>query len=392
MGLIGRYIFRRAAGAFIAALAVLASVVWVTQALRQLDLITAKGQAIGVFLEITLLAVPFLVLLIAPFAIVIAVVVVLSNLSADSELIAMHAAGTSRWLVLKPILVLGIAVGLFAAFLSMWAAPLGLQFVRLALNDVQVDVVASIIKPGRFIEMEPGLTFHIRDRTGGGVIKGLVLSDERDPDKAMTYIAKDGEIVGALNRTLLVMKDGTIQRRTADGALSIVRFDTYAFDLSSMTPVAAAPVFRPSERSTFDLATSTAGKDEDSENFGRLRSELNDRLSQPLYPLAFALVVFVFLGEPRTTRQGRSFAVLGAIVVVGLVRLAGFGATTLAIRSPVGVFFMYGVPLGTSALALALLLSDAQLQLPAPIARGCDRIAATFGRIAERLVGSPREA
>lgn len=392
MGLIGRYIFRKAAGGFVAALAVLASVVWVTQALRQLDLITSKGQALGVFLQITLLAVPFLALLIAPFAIVIAVVVVLSNLSADSELIAMHASGTSRWQVLKPIFTLGVAVGLFAAFLSLWAAPAGLQHVRVALSAVQVDVVASIIKPGRFIEMEPGLTFHIRDRTSGGVIKGLVLSDERDPDKAMTYLAKDGEIVNALGRTLLIMKDGTIQRRTADGNLSIVRFDTYAFDLSAMAPSNAPVVYRPSERTTLDLAAEQPVTGQPGEAYGRMRSELHDRLSQPLYPLAFALVVFLFLGEPRTNRQGRAAGVLGAIVVVGIVRLAGFGATTLAIRSTTGVLLMYAVPLGTILFCLGLILSDRDLSLPRPVTNLIDRIAIAFGAFADRFSRPTRQA
>lgn len=385
MGLIGRYIFGKAAGSFIAALAVLASVVWVTQALRQLDLITSKGQAIGVFLQITLLAVPFLMLLIAPFAIVIAVVVVLSNLSADSELIAMHASGASRWQVLKPIFTLGVAVGLFAAFLSLWAAPMGLQHVRVALSAVQVDVVASIIKPGRFIEMEPGLTFHIRDRTSGGVIKGLVLSDERDPDKAMTYLAKDGEIVDAMGRTLLIMKNGTIQRRTSDGNLSIVRFDTYAFDLSAMTPANAPVVYRPSERTTLGLAGEAPVAGQPEEIYGRMRSELHDRLSQPFYPLAFSLIVFLFLGEPRTNRQGRAVALLGAIVTVGLVRLAGFGATTLAIRSGGGVALMYAVPLGTIALCLAIILSDRALSLPRPLQQLTDRIAIGFSTLADRF-------
>ena len=41
------------------------------------------------------------------------------------------------------------------------------------------------------------------------------------------------------------------------------------------------------------------------------RSELYDRLASPLYPLAFAILTFMFLGPPQTTRQSRTLALVG---------------------------------------------------------------------------------
>jgi lipopolysaccharide export system permease protein len=389
MGLIERYIVRRTAVAFVATLSVLLGVVWVTQALRQLDLVTAKGQAIGAFLEITLLAVPFLILLIAPFAVVIAVVVVLSTMNGDSELVVMHAAGASRWRVLKPILLVGVAVGLLAAALSLWAAPAGLRAVREALSSVRVDLVASIIRPGRFIEIDDGLTFHIRDRAQDGAIAGILLDDERDPARSMTYLAERGTIVEAVGKTLLVMTDGTIQRRTIrNGGLQIVRFDAYAFDLTNLTPEDEAPVYRPSERPTEALLFPDLADTYVRDNLGRIRAEVHDRLTQPLYPIAFALVVFLFLGEPRTTRQGRALGILGAIAAVTALRLAGFGAATLAIRFPAAVGIMYAVPLVAIGASLTVILSDMRLFLPVPVARAVDTLTDVAVGIAGRAAGS----
>jgi lipopolysaccharide export system permease protein len=386
MGLIERYIFRRALVAFLATLTVLTGVVWVTQALRQLDLVTAKGQAIGAFLAITGLALPFLVLLIAPFAVVIAAIVTLATLNADSELVVMQASGASRWRTLKPILAIGVAVGVLAAFLTFWAAPAGLKQVREALTQVRIDLVASIIRPGRFIEIDDGLTFHIRDRGADGGISGIVLDDERDPDRSMTYLANGGHIVEALDRTLLVMSNGTIQRRIRkDGSLSIVRFDAYAFDLSNLMPEESAPVYRPSERTIFELLSLDAADSYVQQNRGRFRAELHDRLSQPLYPVAFALLVFLFLGEPRTSRQGRSMAILGAITAVVAVRLLGFAAGTLAVRFPVAAIGVYGVPLAAIAACLSILLSDRRVALPGPLARMVDAVGDAVDAVARRL-------
>ena len=73
MGSIGRYIFRTTFGAFLLVLVSLTALIWVTQALRDIDLMTSQGQTILVFIGITSLIIPLLVLVIAPIALVIAV-------------------------------------------------------------------------------------------------------------------------------------------------------------------------------------------------------------------------------------------------------------------------------------------------------------------------------
>ena len=80
MGSIGRYIFRTTFGAFLLVLVSLTAVIWVTQALRDIDLMTSQGQTILVFVGITGLIIPLLVLVIAPIALVIAVAHVLNKL------------------------------------------------------------------------------------------------------------------------------------------------------------------------------------------------------------------------------------------------------------------------------------------------------------------------
>ena len=42
---------------------------------------------------------------------------------------------------------------------------------------------------------------------------------------------------------------------------------------------------------------------------GQFRAELHDRFLSPIYPFAFAVLAFAFLGTPRTTRQSRGFAI-----------------------------------------------------------------------------------
>lgn len=383
-----RYVFRRLTAVFLVTLAALAGVVWATQALRQLDLVTAKGQTIVQFIGMTMLAMPFLVLAIAPFALLIALIVVLNTLSNDSELIVINASGASRSVLLRPVLCFAAAVSLLCATLSLVLAPAGLAALRDEITQVRVDLVANIVRPGRFIGIEDGLTFHIRNRGGEGQLDGLLMHDERAEDTVFTYEAARGQIVEAAGRTLLVMQDGTIQRRTrANGSISIVRFQSYAFDLSSMVPTGTVSTYKSSERSTLDLIAPDDGDAYAADNRSRLVAELHDRLSQPLYPLAFALIVYLFAGEPKTTRQNRHVAILVALVLAILLRTAGFGVLTLVPGLPAARFALYLVPLAAIAIAAWVIAVPRRPRWMSALAATGERLAEQIEHLVSRLQG-----
>ena len=72
MDLIERYIFRIAFSAFVGLLVGADGVIWITQALRELDLLTSKGQTHPDFLTVTGLSLPALIAVISPVALFIA--------------------------------------------------------------------------------------------------------------------------------------------------------------------------------------------------------------------------------------------------------------------------------------------------------------------------------
>lgn len=359
MKTIERYIIRRTVYVFTLTTAAMTGVVWATQALRQLDLVTSKGQTIIQFIGITMLALPVLLVVVAPFALMIAIILVLNSMSGDSELIVIDASGGSRFLILRPVLVFATAVTVLVASLSLYFAPLGLAQLRDEVTRVRADLVANIVKPGKFITVEEGLTFHIRNRSGNGTLDGLLMHDTRDKETAFTYQADTGNIVDTFDRTLLVMQNGTIQRRpNQKGDISIVRFQSYAFDLSNLIPEASEPFYKASERTT-EMLMSPAANDAYALNYSdKIKSELHGRFSQPIYVMAFALIVFAFLGRARTTRQGRSFAVVAAISGCILLRTAGFGITAISGDSVFINSLLYIVPITGAGLALVSILKE----------------------------------
>ncbi len=67
---------------------------------------------------------------------------------------------------------------------------------------------------------------------------------------------------------------------------------------------------------------------------GQFRAEMHDRLIAPLYPLAFVVLAFAYLGAPRTTRQSRTLSMMGAIGGVAALRLIGFVSTVFGANAP----------------------------------------------------------
>lgn len=369
MGSLERYIFRQAALAFVAGLFILTLVVWITQVLRQLDLVTNSGQTIALFFLMTSLGIPVLVTLIAPIALFIAIVQTLNKLNGDSELIVMSAAGLSPARLARPLLTLTILVMAMVGTLSLWLTPSSIRHFRLLLTQVQANLLTAIVRPGQFTQADRGLTFHIRDRAPGGVLLGIVVSDVRDPQVHMTYVAERGVITEQPQGTFFVLENGNLQRReTKEGTTSIVVFDRYAFDLSQLTQ-AAETIYRPSERYTSELMNPDPADPMLERWRGRFRQELHDRFAAPLYPLAMMCIAFAMLGQARTTRQSRGAAVAGAIGLMAAVRGGGFAVSGLVAARPAAVPLVYLLPLATIAVFGAISLGLLKPRAPAALTR-----------------------
>src|ERR1700755_188103 len=123
MGSIDKYIFRTTLASFALVLVSLTGVIWITQALRGIDLMTSQGQTIVTFLGLTSLVIPALILIIAPVALMIAVSHTLNKLATDSEIIVMNAAGFSPFRLFRPFLYATIVVSILVAFIAAYLSP-----------------------------------------------------------------------------------------------------------------------------------------------------------------------------------------------------------------------------------------------------------------------------
>ena len=386
-----RYIFRQAAGAFLLCLGAVTALVWVTQALRRLDIVTAQGETLWAFLTVTLLMIPQLAVIMSPIALFVAVVWLLNRLNADSELIVMAAAGVSLRRICRPFVALALLVTLASGAVSLFVMPASLAMMRILVSKIYGDVISSMAQGGTFTEFDNGLTFHMREREPDGTLKGLLVSDQRDPKEPATYLADTARVAELLTGTFLVMQNGTIQRRRPEQPeeVTFIAFDAYALDLSTLMPKDEAVVFSPRERSTYELLFPNTNDQYYGLLEPKIRAELHDRLVAPLYVLPFALIALAVLGQPRTNRQSRLSAIGSAVALVCLARGLGFSAMSMLQRSPGAVVLVYAIPVvATLASVSIVLLGDRMALSRLGVGRLGPAARALASRIALRPAGS----
>lgn len=360
-----RYVFRQAAGALVLILSSLSGVVWIALALRQLEVVTSQGQNAATLLAMTTLALPNLLALIAPFALLIAVMHTLNRLNADSELIVMTASGSTIAVVARPLLALAVIVMAGVAFVNHIGMPWSLRMLRDYVLEVRTDLLTQVLQPGRFSSPEKGLTFHIRERAPNGDILGLIMHDTRSGKSVMSYLAERGQIVKQDDRAYLVMTTGhVLSQDDLKEPPRIVAFDKYALDLDAFEPKTSEDTdLRPRERYFGELVNPDRTSRLYKRNPGQFAAELHERFASPLYPLAFVMVALAAVGQAQSTRQNRTRALVAGFLVGAGVRLAGLGLNNVVVVNPNLIPLLYVLPLAAIAGSL-LVMARARRQRP----------------------------
>ena len=128
----------------------------------------------------------------------------------------------------------------------------------------------------------------------------MLIVDGRSADETFTYMAQEGGISKSDGNTFLILQDGQIHRMSnGDNNLSIIKFNSYAFNLSSFTGGNNVK-----GRSQFEVPTTELLFPNPDDPLyktwpGRFRAELHTRLTGGLYPLMVGLLILAFLGNPN---------------------------------------------------------------------------------------------
>lgn len=342
------------------ATAVLTGIIWLTQALKMLDLLITQGQTLVTFFELSLLALPSAINTVLPIALFCALLYTLNKLISDSELVVIFSAGISRLSITVPIMILVALTMIMVIILNIYLMPAGMRELRTRLFQIRGDIATSLIREGAFTNPVAGLTVYVRSRSPNGGIRGILVHDERIPGKPITYMAETGELVRSPQGARLVMYNGNIERVSKtkspeQSPVSTLFFDKYTYDLSQYSNTHPVTEYEARERFLPELFN-PASNDIYGQQFKmRLRAEGHDRLVAALYPLMFAMIALAALLPAPFNRRGYTLRIALSAAFAIVARVVGFGLINLAATRPVFIPLIYLLPISVCALSGAVI-------------------------------------
>lgn len=310
----------------------LMSIIWLTQSLRFVDLITNNGIPVSIFAEMTSLLMPRIFTVLAPISLFAAVLFVYNRMLADRELVVMQSAGISPWQNAKPAVIFGLIMTVFNFYVYNYGIPWAEKTFNELQWQVKNDVSHLMFREGEFTSMQNGLTVFITTHEKDGSLAGILVNDERNPKSKVTLSAEKGRVVYTDNGPKIIMVNGARQAiNTADNQFTSVAFERYSVDFG-MKETSSRKAAGVREKTLSELlnARSIPGLSEKEVN--RYLVEGNRRLLNPFYNLLFALLGCTGLLVGNFNRRGQAKIISASIVAMVIIQALDLSFGNLAVK------------------------------------------------------------
>jgi LPS export ABC transporter permease LptG/LPS export ABC transporter permease LptF len=319
--LIDRYLLRAVTPPFLIALGVFTFLMAINPMLEYAQRLIAKGVALPTVGILLLTLLPSSLSLTIPISFLTGLLIGLGRLSGDRESVAFQACGISPIRILRPVLIVAVAVAAFDMYVLMRLKPDANQLFRDITFQLLQQKSASEIKPRVFYEGFPQKVIYVQNSTAAGAWTGVMIADTTDTLRPALVLAESGQLVIDEPRRLvaLVLTNAT---RYAPGKTGTTVY-TVSREATSSVAVTAESVFGSGAGQLrgypeMDYAMLQQSR---AEKVRRGDSPHNEILqTQQMFSFPMACVVFAIIGLGlglHTRKEGRlaGFAVAIAVVL-----------------------------------------------------------------------------
>lgn len=334
MKIIHRYILAEIWGPFLITLFAFTLVTLLHRFSRLADLLVAKGVPAPLVGNLLVSLLPGFLEITLPAALLLAVLLALGRLGADSETTALGAAGVGMRALLLPVLLLSLGTFLMNLTIVWSGIPWGQRNLTASIARIVALRAGAGVEEHVFREVAPGvLLFPDRVSPDGTRMTGVMLSQLVEGQDPVLVFAKDGEFLPqkAGRSAGILLFDGTIHNhdRRAE-AYRMASFREMEFRLPRAS-VAAGNQDSPRNLTLPELARKVARSKGDS-SVASYRYHFHRRLSLAVSCLAFGLLA-IPLGHAQRAR-GKSPALALTLVLILCFYLFIAAAGTLESFSP----------------------------------------------------------
>jgi len=331
MKILDRYIFRQIFVGFLLISFSLLAMLWLTQSLKFVEMVTRQGLPIYLFIQMTSLLMPRIFNVLSPIAVFVAVLFVYNRLIADRELIVMQSTGISPQKNAKAAILIGILLSLFNIYVMNVAIPDAERNFRDLEWRVKNNITQMIFREGEFTPLKNGITIFIDKHENDGSVSGIFVSDESKPNVKVTLTAEKGRLIHTPNGPRILFINGVRQEIDRNN----YTFNSLAFSRYSAEFNTAGSSQKKNEsvreKSISELLNSAQDKSLSPQDVRKNIVEGHRRIIYPFYNLVFALLACTGLLISNFNRRGQTriiaievfFMILICGVDLALTNLAG---------------------------------------------------------------------
>lgn len=311
----------------------LMSILWLTQSLKFVDLITNKGLPIGLFLKLTSLLMPRLFSVISPIALFVGTLFVYNRMLTDRELVAVKSAGINHFQIAKPVFFVGIVLSFFSFFVSNVAISSAEKSFSELEWQIKNDVSHLMFRAGEFNSIQNGLTVFIKAHEKDGSISGILINDDRKQGVKSTTSAERGIITYNDDGPRILLVNGFRQEITEENNQFVsISFDTYSVDFEQ-APSSRKKPQSAREKTLKELLGALDNNDLTDREKNRFFLEGNKRLVSPLFNFVFILIASTGLIVSSFNRRGQDKVIIISICSMVLVQALELVLTSMTVKN-----------------------------------------------------------
>jgi len=339
---IDKYILAQLIGPFAFFCLIFSGILWLNQALGIVAIVTENGQPASIFIELSVLLIPKVLIAAIP----------ISGFAAA----VMMSAGRSYFQLAKPFLVFGAFCFTLLFVVVHFLTPIAQSKLAQRQDEIKREFITQIVQPGQFISAQDKFTFFFGFKDNNGSLKDVLIEEQESPVSTTTYIANTGQIVTEDGKTTLVLGAGSIQRNnTASGNFSLVQFDTLAFDMTQMGENFEPHVSGYTEYTSPRLRQAIQDLPQNHARLGRATSLYHGRHVQTLLALLFPVLGLAALLVGGYRRSGFTLRiVVGVLLMATLDSLRG--AAKSWVRDAPELWMSQYLTIGLCVLLIAVML------------------------------------
>lgn len=210
------YLLRVILPYFIFSWLLLSVILFVQQASRFSDIFFNTVLPANLVWQLTFALVPNVIAFTCPMAALVGVIIGLSKMQGDSELIAIRAAGTGNFQISVPIILLGILLSFFAFFINLKGVPFAAGIVRQVALQTALYKLESPIEPGVFNTEINGYTIYVKE---GNIEEGtwgkiFIYNEDQKANLVRLITAENGRIDNSNERSELILENAVVSTFT----------------------------------------------------------------------------------------------------------------------------------------------------------------------------------